>query len=69
MSKQTKRKITVELPKAKELGPRPSVFERLGTKRLGQITTSIIQQQPTQPEPTGPVSLARPPTPPKETSG
>ncbi|KAL4712841.1 hypothetical protein ACJJTC_011911 [Scirpophaga incertulas] len=33
MSKQGKRKITVELPKTKELAVRPSVFERLGTKK------------------------------------
>lgn len=33
MSKQGKRKITVELPKTKDLSNRPSVFERLGTKK------------------------------------
>lgn len=33
MSKQGKRKITVELPKVKDLSNRPSVFERLGTKK------------------------------------
>lgn len=33
MSKQGKRKITVELPKTKDLTVRPSVFERLGTKK------------------------------------
>lgn len=33
MSKQGKRKITVELPKSKDLAIRPSVFERLGTKK------------------------------------
>ncbi|XP_041970188.1 zinc finger CCCH domain-containing protein 13-like [Aricia agestis] len=33
MSKQGKRKITVELPKSKDLANRPSVFERLGTKK------------------------------------
>ncbi|CAG4998089.1 unnamed protein product [Parnassius apollo] len=33
MSKQGKRKITVELPKTKDLANRPSVFERLGTKK------------------------------------
>lgn len=33
MSKQGKRKITVELPKTKDLAIRPSVFERLGTKK------------------------------------
>lgn len=33
MSKQGKRKITVEIPKTKDLANRPSVFERLGTKK------------------------------------
>lgn len=33
MSKQGKRKITVELPKSKELCNRPSVFERLGNRK------------------------------------
>lgn len=33
MSKQGKRKISVELPKTKDLSIRPSVFDRLGTKK------------------------------------
>lgn len=40
MSKQGKRKITVELPKSKDLGNRPSVFERLGTKKSSAKKTT-----------------------------
>lgn len=40
MSKQGKRKITVELPKSKDLANRPSVFERLGTKKSGAKKTT-----------------------------
>ncbi|XP_037976761.2 zinc finger CCCH domain-containing protein 13 isoform X1 [Plutella xylostella] len=45
MSKQGKRKITVELPKSKDLSNRPSVFERLGTKKSsGKKTTEHCRQ-------------------------
>lgn len=40
MSKQGKRKITVELPKSKDLTNRPSVFERLGTKKSSAKKTT-----------------------------
>lgn len=40
MSKQGKRKITVELPKSKDLANRPSVFERLGTKKASAKKTT-----------------------------
>ncbi|XP_047041687.1 uncharacterized protein DDB_G0284459-like isoform X3 [Helicoverpa zea] len=40
MSKQGKRKITVELPKSKDLANRPSVFERLGTKKSSAKKTT-----------------------------
>ncbi|XP_063376543.1 zinc finger CCCH domain-containing protein 13-like [Cydia fagiglandana] len=40
MSKQGKRKITVEIPKTKDLANRPSVFERLGTKKTSAKKTS-----------------------------
>lgn len=40
MSKQGKRKITVELPKIKDLANRPSVFERLGTKKSSTKKTT-----------------------------
>lgn len=40
MSKQGKRKITVELPKSKDLAIRPSVFERLGTKKSSAKKTT-----------------------------
>lgn len=41
MSKQGKRKITVELPKSKDLSNRPSVFERLGTKKTSSAKKTI----------------------------
>ncbi|KAM3964594.1 LOW QUALITY PROTEIN: uncharacterized protein ACR2FA_000981 [Aphomia sociella] len=46
MSKQGKRKITVELPKTKDLANRPSVFERLGTKKTSSAkkTTEHCRQ-------------------------
>ncbi|XP_028166734.1 zinc finger CCCH domain-containing protein 13-like isoform X1 [Ostrinia furnacalis] len=46
MSKQGKRKITVELPKTKDLSNRPSVFERLGTKKTASVkkTTEHCRQ-------------------------
>ncbi|XP_049879549.1 zinc finger CCCH domain-containing protein 13-like [Pectinophora gossypiella] len=46
MSKQGKRKITVELPKSKDLANRPSVFERLGTKKAASAkkTTEHCRQ-------------------------
>lgn len=46
MSKQGKRKITVELPKSKDLANRPSVFERLGTKKTSSVkkTTEHCRQ-------------------------
>ncbi|KPJ12285.1 Zinc finger CCCH domain-containing protein 13 [Papilio machaon] len=48
MSKQGKRKITVELPKTKDLANRPSVFERLGTKKTsstsGKKTSEYCRQ-------------------------
>lgn len=47
MSKQGKRKITVELPKTKDLSNRPSVFERLGTKKSsssGKKTADFCRQ-------------------------
>ncbi|XP_023941530.2 zinc finger CCCH domain-containing protein 13 [Bicyclus anynana] len=45
MSKQGKRKITVELPKTKDLSNRPSVFERLGTKKSsGKKATEHCRQ-------------------------
>lgn len=40
MSKQGKRKITVELPKQKDLSNRPSVFERLGIKKASTKKTT-----------------------------
>ncbi|XP_037301570.1 zinc finger CCCH domain-containing protein 13-like [Manduca sexta] len=46
MSKQGKRKITVELPKSKDLANRPSVFDRLGTKKSSSVkkTTEHCRQ-------------------------
>lgn len=46
MSKQGKRKISVELPKQKDLSNRPSVFERLGTKKASSAkkTTEHCRQ-------------------------
>lgn len=46
MSKQGKRKITVELPKTKDLSNRPSVFERLGIKKASSAkkTTEHCRQ-------------------------
>lgn len=41
MSKQGKRKITVELPKSKDLANRPSVFDRLGTKKSSSVKKQL----------------------------
>lgn len=41
MSKTIKRKITVELPKVKDLKNRPSVFERLGNKKKSNNSVSV----------------------------
>ncbi|XP_050670430.1 uncharacterized protein DDB_G0284459-like isoform X1 [Leptidea sinapis] len=44
MSKQGKRKISVELPKSKDLSNRPSVFERLGTKKSSGKKSEYCRQ-------------------------
>ena len=44
MSKQGKRKITVDSSKNKDSQRRPSVFERLGTKATGSNTQSSINE-------------------------
>lgn len=42
MSKTVKRKITVELPKPRDLSKnRLSVFQRLGTKKLKSLETAV----------------------------
>jgi len=42
MSKSIKQKIQLELPKPKDLNKnRPSVFERLGTKKINKTLVSV----------------------------
>lgn len=41
MSKTIKRKITVELPKVKDLSCKKSVFERLGNKKKSNNSVSV----------------------------